>query len=65
MTVTPCEQSAEIAANIGAFPDTTTPVCHVSAPLAKDNVASMLGVIQQHRAAVGKISRAGNSIFEG
>jgi ribonucleoside-diphosphate reductase alpha chain len=50
------EQSAEIAANIGAFPGYRDARCaHVSAPLAKDNVESMLGVIQQHRDAVEKI----------
>ena len=50
------EQSAEIAANIGAFPGYRDARCaHVSTPLAKDNVESMLGVIQQHRDAVEKI----------
>ncbi len=50
------EQSAEIAANIGAFPGYRDARCaHVSAPLAKDNVESMLGVIQLHRDAVEKI----------
>jgi ribonucleoside-diphosphate reductase alpha chain len=50
------EQSAEIAANIGAFPGYRDARCaHVSKPLAKDNVESMLGVIQQHRDAVEKI----------
>ncbi|MGA2788268.1 MAG: vitamin B12-dependent ribonucleotide reductase [Verrucomicrobiota bacterium] len=50
------EQSAEIAANIGAFPGYRDARCaHVSKPLAKDNVDSMLGVIQLHRAAVEQI----------
>ena len=50
------EQSAEIAANTGAFPGYRDARCaHVSKPLAKDNVASMLGVIQQHRDAVETI----------
>jgi ribonucleoside-diphosphate reductase alpha chain len=50
------EQSAEIAANIGAFPGYRDARCaHVSNPLAKDNVESMLGVIQQHRNAVEQI----------
>ena len=50
------EQSAEIAANIGAFPGYRDARCaHVSKPLAKDNVESMLGVIQQHRDAVEQI----------
>ena len=56
MTGNAYEQSAEIAANIGAFPGYRDARCaHVSAPLAKDNVESMLGVIQQHRDAVEKI----------
>ena len=50
------EQSAEIAANIGAFPGYRDARCaHVSNPLAKDNVESMLGVIQLHRDAVEEI----------
>jgi ribonucleoside-diphosphate reductase alpha chain len=50
------EQSAEIAANLGAFPGYRDARCaHVSNPLAKDNVESMLGVIQQHRDAVEQI----------
>ena len=50
------EQSAEIAANIGAFPGYRDARCaHVSSPLAKDNVESMLGVMQQHRDAVEQI----------
>ena len=47
------EQSAEIAANIGAFPGYRDARCaHVAKPLAKDNVDSMLGVIKLHREAV-------------
>jgi ribonucleoside-diphosphate reductase alpha chain len=50
------EQSAEIAAHVGAFPGYHDARCaHVTAPLQKDNVASMLGVIQQHRDAVEAI----------
>jgi len=50
------EQSAEIAANIGAFPGWRDARCaHVSKPLAKDNVDSMLGVIKLHRDAVETI----------
>jgi ribonucleoside-diphosphate reductase alpha chain len=50
------EQSAEIAANIGAFPGYCDARCaHVQKPLAKDNVDSMLGVIKQHREAVETI----------
>ena len=50
------EQSAEIAANIGAFPGYRDARCaHVSKPLAKDNVESMLDVIQLHRDAVEDI----------
>ncbi|MGB8367850.1 MAG: vitamin B12-dependent ribonucleotide reductase [Limisphaerales bacterium] len=56
MTGHACEQSAEIAANLGAFPGYHDARCaHVSTPLAKDNVESMLGVIQQHRDAVEQI----------
>ena len=56
MTGHACEQSAEIAADIGAFPGYRDARCaHVSNPLAKDNVESMLGVIQQHRDAVEQI----------
>ena len=47
------EQSAEIAGAIGAFPGYHDARCaHVARPLAKDNVDSMLGVIQLHRDAV-------------
>ncbi|MGH7951627.1 MAG: vitamin B12-dependent ribonucleotide reductase [Limisphaerales bacterium] len=50
------EQSAEISANIGAFSGYRDARCaHVSKPLAKDNVDSMLGVIQLHREAVEEI----------
>ena len=50
------EQSAEMAANLGAFPGYRDARCaHVSNPLAKDNVESMLGVIQQHRDAIEQI----------
>jgi ribonucleoside-diphosphate reductase alpha chain len=50
------EQSAEIAANIGAFPGYRDARCaHIEKPLAKDNVDSMLGVIKLHRQAVEQI----------
>jgi len=50
------ERSAEIASVIGPFKGYRDARCaHVSKPLAKDNVASMLGVIQQHREAVEEI----------
>jgi ribonucleoside-diphosphate reductase alpha chain len=50
------EQSAEIASVMGPFKGYRDARCaHVSKPLAKDNVESMLGVIQQHRAAVEEI----------
>src|ERR1700722_12657000 len=44
------EQSAEIAASVEPFQGYYDARCaHVSQPLAKDNVESMLGVIKQHR----------------
>ena len=44
------EQSADIAAAIGAFPGYRDARCtHISKPLAPDNVESMLGVIRLHR----------------
>jgi ribonucleoside-diphosphate reductase alpha chain len=50
------EQSAEVAANMGAFPGYKDARCaHIPKPLAKDNVDSMLGVIQLHRDAVEEI----------
>jgi ribonucleoside-diphosphate reductase alpha chain len=50
------ERSAEIASVIGAFKGFRDARCaHVSKPAAKDNVAAMLGVIQQHRDAVEEI----------
>ena len=50
------EQSAEIAANVGAFPGYQDASCaHISKPPVKDNVDSMLGVIQLHRDAVEDI----------
>ena len=50
------EQSAEIAASVGAFPGYQDARCaHVPKPLQKDNVESMLGVVQLHRDAVEKI----------
>jgi ribonucleoside-diphosphate reductase alpha chain len=50
------EQSAAISENIGAFPGYRDARCaHVSKPLAKDNVESMLGVIKLHRDAVEEI----------
>jgi ribonucleoside-diphosphate reductase alpha chain len=50
------EQSAEIAAATGPFPGYRDARCtHVSKPLAKDNVESMLNVIKLHRDAVEAI----------
>jgi ribonucleoside-diphosphate reductase alpha chain len=50
------EQSAEIAANVGAFPGYRDARCaHVGRPPARDNVESTLGVIQSHRDAVESI----------
>jgi ribonucleoside-diphosphate reductase alpha chain len=50
------EQSSEIAGSIGAFAGYRDARCaHVSKPLAKDNVESMLGVIKLHRDAVEEI----------
>jgi ribonucleoside-diphosphate reductase alpha chain len=50
------EQSAEIAANLGAFPGYRDTRCAgVTKTVAKDNVESMLGVIQLHRDAVEDI----------
>jgi len=50
------EQSAEIAASVGPFAGYRDARCsHVQTPIAKDNVESMLGVIQQHRDAVEAI----------
>ncbi len=50
------EQSAEIASVMGAFKGYHDARCaHVSKPFAKDNLESMLGVIQQHRDAVEEI----------
>jgi len=56
MTGNAWEQSAEIAASVGAFPGYRDARCaHVPKPRQKDNVESMLGVIQSHRDAVEKI----------
>jgi ribonucleoside-diphosphate reductase alpha chain len=50
------EQSADLSRVMGPFKGYRDARCaHVSQPLAKDNVASMLGVIQQHRDAVEDI----------
>jgi ribonucleoside-diphosphate reductase alpha chain len=50
------EQSAEISGAIGAFAGYRDARCaHVSKPLAKDNVESMLNVIKLHRDAVEAI----------
>jgi ribonucleoside-diphosphate reductase alpha chain len=50
------EQSAQIASVMGPFKGYRDARCaHVSKPLTRDNVESMLGVIQQHRAAVEDI----------
>jgi ribonucleoside-diphosphate reductase alpha chain len=56
MTGEAYEQSAEIAASVGPFAGYRDARCsHVSKPVAKDNVESMLGVIQLHRNAVEAI----------
>jgi ribonucleoside-diphosphate reductase alpha chain len=50
------EQSADIAATTGAFAGYRDSRCAgVPSPVAKDNVASMLGVIRLHRTAVEEI----------
>jgi ribonucleoside-diphosphate reductase alpha chain len=50
------EQSAEIAANMGAFPGYRDARCaQIPNPPGKDNVNSTLGVIQLHRDAVEEI----------
>jgi len=50
------EQSAHIASVIGPFKGYADARCaHVSKPVARDNIDSMLGVIQQHRNAVEQI----------
>jgi len=50
------EQSAEIAGIMGAFPGYDDARCaHISKPLQKNNIASMLGVIEAHRHAVEEI----------
>ncbi|MCC6235512.1 MAG: vitamin B12-dependent ribonucleotide reductase [Verrucomicrobiales bacterium] len=50
------EQSAEMSANIGPFPGYRDSHCHgVLKTAARDNVASMLDVIRQHRTAVEEI----------
>ncbi len=50
------EQSAEIAGVMGPFKGHRDARCaHVSKPLARDNIESMRGVIQQHRDAVEAI----------
>ncbi|HSU55676.1 MAG TPA: vitamin B12-dependent ribonucleotide reductase, partial [Candidatus Dormibacteraeota bacterium] len=50
------EQSARISSVTGAFKGYKDARCaHVEKPLAKDNVAAMLGVMEQHREAVEDI----------
>jgi ribonucleoside-diphosphate reductase alpha chain len=56
MTGQAYEQSAELARQMGPFKGYRDARCaHVSKPLAKDNVESMLGVIKLHRDAVEDI----------
>jgi ribonucleoside-diphosphate reductase alpha chain len=56
MTGTAYEQSAEMAKIKGAFEGFHDARCsHVSKPVAPDNVESMFGVIEAHRAAVESI----------
>jgi len=58
------EQSAEIAAVMGPFQGYHDARCaHVSKPLGPDNVASTLGVIQQHRDAVEQIHPSSEFAF--
>ncbi|MBN2506704.1 MAG: vitamin B12-dependent ribonucleotide reductase [Verrucomicrobia bacterium] len=50
------EQSAAIAAQVGPFPGYADARCaHVRKPLQRDNITSMLRVMQQHRDAVEAI----------
>jgi ribonucleoside-diphosphate reductase alpha chain len=50
------ERSAEMAAGVGPFPGYRDARCtHVPSPLKRDNVESMLGVVQLHRDAVEQI----------
>jgi ribonucleoside-diphosphate reductase alpha chain len=50
------EQSAELATGVGPFAGYRDARCaHVSKPVTKDNVESMLGVIKLHRDAVEQI----------
>jgi len=50
------EQSAHLAATTGPYKGYRDASCaHVSKPLARDNVSSMLSVIKQHRSAVEQI----------
>jgi ribonucleoside-diphosphate reductase alpha chain len=56
MTGESYEQSARMARVMGAFPGYRDARCSgVAKPVAKDNVAPMLDVIEQHRAAVSEI----------
>ena len=56
MTGEAYEQSARMAQALGAFPGYKDARCSgVSKPVAKNNVASMLEVIELHRSAVGEI----------
>ena len=56
MTGNAYAQSAEIAAAIGPFAGYRDARCaHVAHPLAPDNVASMIEVMERHRAAVEQI----------
>src|SRR5216110_1434272 len=59
MTGEAYEQSARMAQALGAFPGYKDARCNgVSKPVAKDNVDSMLEVIELHRCAVREISDA-------
>ncbi len=56
MTGEAYEQSARLARTMGPFPGYRDARCSgVPKPVAKDNVASMLDVIEQHRSAVSEI----------
>src|SRR5437667_4369015 len=56
MTGEAYEQSARMAQALGPFPGYKDPLCNgVPKPVAKNNVASMLEVIELHRSAVSEI----------
>jgi ribonucleoside-diphosphate reductase alpha chain len=62
MTGHAARQSAEIAANIDAFPGYLDALCPCPSP-QEDNVASMLSVIRLHRDEVENIHPAKSSVL--